>query len=144
MSPAAAPRPVLGVSAAIFRDGRVLLAQRALAPWAGAWSLPGGKVEAGERLAEAVAREIREEIGLDIVVGPLAGISEVLPENGSQGRHFVVLAYAARWCGGEPVTGDEVAALRWIDPEDLAGIETTPGLGPILREAARLDRTEAP
>jgi ADP-ribose pyrophosphatase YjhB (NUDIX family) len=135
---------VLGVSAAIFRDGRVLLAERAQAPWAGVWSLPGGKVEPGERLAEAVAREVREEVGLDVAVGPLAGIAEVVPDARSGGRHFVVLAYRAEWTGGEPQTSDEVAALRWADPQTLDGLPVTPGLGPIVREAARLHAAEVP
>jgi ADP-ribose pyrophosphatase YjhB (NUDIX family) len=137
-------RPVLGVSAAIFKDGRVLLAQRAGAPLAGLWSLPGGKVEPGERLAEAVAREVREEVGIDIAVGPLAGIAEVLPGAGTAGRHFVVLAYAAAWRSGVPGASEEVAAVRWADPQTLDGLEATPGLGAIVREAARLHGAGAP
>lgn len=135
---AALPRPLLGVSAAIFRSGKVLLAQRARGALAGAWSLPGGHVEHGERLVEAVAREVREEVALDVEIGPLAGYAEVIGD-GPAGPHFVVLAFAARWRGGEPVAdAAEVAALRWADPETLDGLPATPGLGPIVREAARL------
>lgn len=139
MALAAAPaRPVLAVSAAIFRDGRVLLAQRAGRPLAGRWSLPGGRVEAGERLAEAAAREVREEVGLDIAIGPLAGFIEVVPD-APEKPHFVVLAFAARWQGGEPVAdATEVAALRWADPATLDGLDVTPGLAPIVAEARRL------
>ena len=137
-------RPVLGVSAAIFRDGRVLLVQRARAPWVGTWSLPGGKVEMGERLAETAAREVREEVGLDITVGPLAGIAEIVPDMGTGGRHFVVLAYAAAWRSGEPGTSDEVAAVRWADPLTLDNLPVTPGLGAIVREASRLNDAGTP
>lgn len=131
-------RPIVGVSAAIFRAGKVLLIQRARGTLAGTWSLPGGRVEHGERLVEAAAREVREEVGLDIAIGPLAGYAEVIGD-GPAGPHFVVLAFAARWRGGEPVaTVEEVAALRWADPATLDGLPVTPGLGPIVAEAARL------
>jgi mutator protein MutT len=134
LTAAVSARPVLGVSAAIFRDGRVLLAQRAPGrSLAGLWSLPGGHVEAGERLAEAAAREVREEVGLDVAIGPLAGYVELVG-----GPHFVILAFVARWQGGEPVANEEVSGLRWADPATLDGLPVTPGLAAIIRDAAQL------
>src|SRR5215475_13044814 len=92
-------RPFLAVSAAIFRDGKVLLVRRARAPANGLFSLPGGVVEAGETLHEAVAREVMEETSLVIEPVALAGFRETIRRDadGRVERHFVILPFAARW-----------------------------------------------
>lgn len=133
-------RPILAASAAIFRDGRVLLAARGKAPMLGVYTLPGGVVEAGETLAEAAQREVHEEVGLDVEIVGFAGHVEVVRRDsaGAVERHFVICAFAARWTGGEPHTGDEALDIVWADPETLNGLNTTEGLGDIVAEAARL------
>jgi ADP-ribose pyrophosphatase YjhB (NUDIX family) len=133
-------RPTLGASIAVFRDGRVLLAQRALPPLGGLWSLPGGRVEPGERLADAALRELMEEVGVEAELVDFAGYTEVLPggTRAADAPHFVVLAFAGRWRAGEPQPGAEASAIAWVDPATLGGLPTTAGLGPIVARAARI------
>src|SRR5712691_3224948 len=97
-------RPYLAVSAAIVRDGHVLIVRRARAPAQGVFTLPGGVVEAGETLLQAVVREVGEETGLTIEPVALAGHREAIVRDaaGRPERHFVILAFAARWISGEP------------------------------------------
>lgn len=131
-------RPYLAVSAAIFRDGRVLAVRRARQPAAGLFTLPGGCVEAGETLHEAVAREVGEETGLTVEPVTLAGQREMIVRDaeGRVERHFVILAFAARWVAGEPSLNQELAEARWMAPADLRGLPTTEGLAEIVAAAA--------
>jgi ADP-ribose pyrophosphatase YjhB (NUDIX family) len=130
-------RPFLAVSAAIIRDGRVLIVRRARAPAAGVFTLPGGVVESGETLHEAVTREVMEETGISIEPIALAGHREVVIRDAEQrvARHFVILAFAARWLSGEFTAGDELAEAHWLRPSELAGLKTTEGLGEIIAAA---------
>jgi 8-oxo-dGTP diphosphatase len=130
-------RPFLAVSATIYRDGRVLLVRRARAPGRDLFSLPGGVVEAGETLAEAVAREVLEETGLTIEPVELAGHREVIIRDaeGRVERHFVILSFACRWVAGEASPSDEVAEARWVAPDEIAGLKTTGGLAEIIAAA---------
>jgi len=136
-------RPYLAVSAAIIRNGKVLVVRRARTPALNLYTLPGGGVELGESLAEAVVREVREETSLSIEVVALAGHREVVTRD-AQGhieRHFVILCFAARWLAGEPVLNGELDDARWIDPSELGAYRTTDGLAEIVAAAvARLDR----
>src|ERR1700749_885491 len=102
-SPYPAKRPQLAVSAVIFREGKVLLVRRARSPGKGFYSLPGGRVEYGESLHAALAREVDEETGLKIEILGLAGWREVLPGSSSTGGHYVIMSFAARRLGQEPV-----------------------------------------
>ena len=137
-----APRekPELAVSAAIFRDDRVLIVRRAGAPARGLWTLPGGRVEVGETLVAAVQREVLEETQLTIEVIGIAGYREsILPQAvGDRGRHFVILPFSARWISGEVVLNDELDDSRWMAIGAVADLQTTEGLIPILRQAERL------
>jgi ADP-ribose pyrophosphatase YjhB (NUDIX family) len=130
-------RPYLAVSAAIVRDGKVLVVRRARKPALSLYTLPGGVVEAGETLAEAVMREVREETALTIEPVALAGDREVIVRdaNGHVERHFVILCFASRWLSGEPVLNEELDDARWIAPADLAGLTTTEGLAEIVAAA---------
>jgi 8-oxo-dGTP diphosphatase len=130
-------RPFLAVSAAIARDGRILLVRRARPPARGLFTLPGGVVEAGETLAAAVTREVREETGLEVEPVKLAGQREVIVRDaaGRVERHFVILAFACRWLAGEATPSEEVAEARWIAPRELAGLATTEGLAEIIAAA---------
>ena len=130
-------RPYLAVSAAIIRDGRVLVARRARGPALGVWTLPGGVVEAGETLAEALAREIMEETGMTIEPVALAGHREVLvrDDGGRTSRHFVILCFASRWIAGEPSLNEELDDARWLRPAELSELRTTEGLAEIIGQA---------
>ncbi len=131
-------RPEVGVSTAVFRDGRVLLAQRAVGALAGLWSLPGGRVEFGEKLAEAALRELDEEVGVKAEIVDFAGVVQVLPRKEGAQFHFVVIAFAANWVSGEPQTGPEAADIRWADPMTLDGLPVTDDLHRIVALAAAL------
>jgi 8-oxo-dGTP diphosphatase len=136
-------RPFLAVSAAIVREGKFLVVRRARAPAHGLFSLPGGVVELGERLTEAVAREIAEETGMSIEPLALAGYRETIVRNGDDRveRHFVILCFAARWRAGELELNEELSEARWIEPAELADLPTTPGLAEIVAAAfERLDQ----
>jgi ADP-ribose pyrophosphatase YjhB (NUDIX family) len=133
-------RPFLAVSAAIFRNWKVLVVRRARKPALNLYTLPGGVVEAGETLIDAVIREVREETSLSIEPIGLTGHREVIARD-SQGkveRHFVILCFAARWRGGEPVLSDELDDARWLDPSELGNYRTTDGLAEIVTAATTL------
>jgi len=130
-------RPFLAASAAIIRDGRVLIVRRARMPANGVYTLPGGVVEAGETLVEAVTREVREETGLEIQPIALAGFHEVILRDGDNqvSRHFVILPFAARWLSGEVQLNDELDDARWLRPAEIEGLKTTEGLSEIVATA---------
>ena len=136
-------RPYLAVSAAIIRDGRILIAQRARGPALGVWTLPGGVVEAGETLTEALIREVHEETAITIEPVALAGHREVVvrDDGGRVSRHFVILCFATRWIAGEPQLNEELAEARWLRPAELNGLKTTDGLAEIV--ASAFERIEA-
>lgn len=136
-------RPILAVSAAVIRDGHVLIVRRAGNPGNGVYTLPGGVVEAGETLIEAAVREVREETGIEIAPVALAGFREVILRDGDNrvSRHFVVLSFAARWVSGEVRLNHELDDARWLRPAELADLRTTEGLGEIV--AAAFERMEA-
>jgi len=130
-------RPFLAVSAAILRDGKVLVVRRARKPALNLYTLPGGVVEVGETLHDAVVREVREETQLVIEPVALAGHREVIMRDaeGRAERHFVILSFAARWIGGEPVLNEELDDARWLAPSEIAGLRTTEGLAEIVGAA---------
>jgi 8-oxo-dGTP diphosphatase len=109
------------VAAAIERDGRVLAARRsAPAELAGRWEFPGGKVEPGESDAAALARECREELGVEIAVG--APLADQQPITDS----YVLRVYRARLVAGEPVALQDHDVLRWLAPAELVGLPWLP------------------
>jgi ADP-ribose pyrophosphatase YjhB (NUDIX family) len=131
-------RPIVAASAAVFRDGRVLIVRRAKPPRL--WSLPGGAVEAGETLAEAAAREAREETGIEAAIIGYAGHREVIRRDarGRLAAHYVVHAFAARWQAGEARASAEASAVEWVAAAELAAYETTEGLAEIIEAAQRI------
>jgi len=133
-------RPILAVSAAMFRRGRVLIVRRARAPLIGHFSLPGGVVEVGETLAEAVARELMEEVGVSAeIVGFNRHLDAIAHEGARVRTHFVIASFVARWTSGEPRPSEEVDRVEWVDPAGPLPSPTTPGLSEILASAARIE-----
>lgn len=130
-------RPYLAVSAAIILHGKVLIVRRGRAPAKDIFTLPGGAVEVGESIYDAVVREVQEETALDIVPVELAGYSEVIlrDDEGEVERHFVVLCFAARLLSGTPMPNEEIAEMRWVAPDELRGLDTTEGLEQIVASA---------
>jgi len=136
---AAPGRPQLAVSAVIFRDGQFLVVRRANVPGRGLYSVPGGRVEHGETLHQAVAREVREETGLVIDIVGFAGWREVLPDPvAGRTGHYLVISFAAHWRAGEVTLNEELDDFRWITPDGLGELPTTQGLAEIVDAARRL------
>lgn len=133
-------RPILAASIAVIRDGRVLLAARAAAPARGMFSLPGGLVEPGERLADAALRELREEVGVEARLGGFVGPVEVIERDETNRvlRHFVVCAHWGSWVRGEPSAGPEALETRWATMAEVEALATTPDLPRIVRTAFEL------
>jgi 8-oxo-dGTP diphosphatase len=132
-------RPILAVSMAVFRQGRVLVVRRAREPMIGHFTLPGGVLEIGEPLAEAAARELREEVGVEAEIIAFNRHVEAIEREGERIRmHYVIASFVARWTSGEPRAIDEIDAVDWIDPDAPPPSPTTPGLGEILASAARI------
>ena len=137
VSPVQPAHPQLAVSAAIFRDDRILLVRRARSPAKGFYSLPGGRVEFGETLHAALHREVDEETALKIDIVGLAGWREVVPGISGSG-HYLIMSFAARWRSGEPVLNDELDDFRWLAPDALGDLKVTDGLQQVIQAARGL------
>lgn len=138
-----AKRPLVGASIAVWRDGAVLLIERSREPFKGLWSLPGGRVEAGETAEAAALRELREETGVAATSLGLATHLDVIGRDASENviHHFVLLVFAACYADGTPVAGDGVRSVRWVAPSALGALRTTPNLGQAIAATAQhLDR----
>lgn len=130
-----AAAPEVAVGAICVRDGRLLLVRRARPPSAGRWAPPGGRVEPGERLADAVRRELAEETGLDGVVGELCGIAERI----GQGHHHVIHDFWVEPGSLDPVADDDAEDVAWADRADLDRLPLAGPLAGWLREHGVLD-----
>lgn len=108
----ALPAPVPAVGVVCLRGDDVLLIRRGTPPRVGEWSLPGGRIEPGERAVDAALRELLEETGVEAeVTGLIDVVDGLFPE---AGRHYVLIDYAARWLSGEPVAGDDALEARFV------------------------------
>ena len=131
------PRPVVGVGAVIAHDDRVVLIKRKFEPLAGQWSLPGGTLELGESLEAGVAREIREETGLDVEVGPVVEVFDriLLDTEGRVQYHFVLVDYLCRPIGGHLQAGSDVDDAVWVAPSDVSSYHITPKATAVVERA---------
>jgi len=127
----------VAVGAVILDGDRVLLVQRAREPLRGAWSLPGGAVEVGETLDAALAREVLEETGLSVEVGPIVDVLDRV-EFDADGRvdyHYVIVDYVCRPFAGVVDHGSDAQAVRWVPIVDLAGLGVTEKAIEVIRKA---------
>ncbi len=138
-------RPMVGVGALVFSGDRILMAQRGKQPLIGWWSLPGGALETGELLADAIRREVREETGLEVeplrvfeiferIMRDVAGVAEY---------HYVLIDYLCSVTGGTLAAGDDVARVEWFAQADLGTLEITEGTLGVIERAFRDRRQEA-
>jgi 8-oxo-dGTP diphosphatase len=124
-------RPQTCVGAVVVHDGSLLLVRRGHGPAAGEWSVPGGRVEWGETLAEAVVREVAEETGLECVCGELLGWAELVDDE----HHFVILDFVATVLEhGLPVAGDDAAEVRWVPIADVVDLRLVDGVAELLHD----------
>ena len=134
-------RPLVGVGAVVWDGERVLLEQRGQEPARGVWAVPGGLIELGETAEAAVRREVREECGIDVAVGPLLGLFEPVQRD-PDGRiryHYVVIDFLAYYRSGTLRVGDDAADVRWVPPAHLAQYEMLPATRAMIERAlARL------
>ena len=130
-------RPLVGVGAVIRKGRRVVIVRRSAPPMKNQWSIPGGLVEVGETLRQAVAREAREETGLMVKVGKLLEVFErILP--GARGRtkyHFVLLDYLCRPLRGKLRAGSDAARARWITARELGRVRIAESAKRVIRRA---------
>ncbi len=139
--------PRVGVGAVILDRDRVLLVKRGQPPSEGKWSIPGGLVHLGERIEDAVRREVQEECGVSVRLLGLCGVIDrvrLAPGNGSEPLvhyHYVIIDYAAVVEAGVPRAGSDAAEVRWVAIADLGRYDTTDGLADMVRRAVSLGRT---
>jgi 8-oxo-dGTP diphosphatase len=133
-------RPIVGVGGIILADDRVVLIKRKYEPLAGRWSLPGGSLEVGESLEDGAARELREETGLEVEVGPMVEVFDRIlrDEDGRVRYHFVLVDYLCRPVGGMLEAADDVSEARWVALDDLEPYGLTDKATSVIVTAQRL------
>lgn len=130
-------RPLIGVGAVVFgASNDILLIKRGKAPHYGRWMVPGGRLEWGETLEEAVLREVREEAGIAIEIETFVEIIEAITP-GPDGFHYVIMDYAARAVSGVLVAASDALDAVWAPVESLDGFDLTPELVSVIEKARR-------
>jgi ADP-ribose pyrophosphatase len=125
--------PRVGVSVALWKDDALLLVRRGRPPYAGLWSLPGGRVELGEALRAAAACELLEETGIVAEIGePLDALDVIVTETGRPLVHFALVVFGGRYLGGEAAAGDDAAAIVWARRDELPGLDLTPQMRTLI------------
>ena len=124
-------------SVALIHKGKVLLIQRAFAPYQHLWTLPGGRIEPGETIEDCAAREIKEELGLAVFA-----LKPVITQSLGQDKMFKLAVFASTTFEGEIVPSDEIKAWQWLAPNAMGGLRTTSRLDVVLERAfALFDRS---
>lgn len=135
-------RPFVGVGAVILQGEQVVLIKRRFEPLAGQWSLPGGAVDVGETLAECVGREMLEETGLVVEVGPVIEVFDriVHDDDGRVRFHYVLVDYLCRPIGGAFAAGSDVADAVFVHPSELGRFAPADPATAVIRRALALSR----
>lgn len=122
----------------VVHEGRLLLIRRGKEPLYGRWLVPGGTVEWGETLEDAVAREVLEETGVRVRAGEVvAVVSHIDPPGEGASHHFVIVDYLCHWLEGVPRAGSDALAAEWVPLEDLPGRDLPPRAQEVIGEALR-------
>jgi 8-oxo-dGTP diphosphatase len=131
--------PKASVCAAIFRGRSVLIVRSGKPSHGGAWSLPGGHIEAGETVREAAAREVMEETGVAVELGPLIDVLDVIRRgaDGALAAHYILAVYAGTGLSGEPVAGDDVVEARFVELRALPAVTLLAGTEGAIAQAWR-------
>jgi mutator protein MutT len=135
-------QPIVGVGGVILDGPRVVLVKRGNEPLKGQWSLPGGSVELGETLEDALAREVREETGLEIAIGPVVEVFDRI-DRSSDGRiayHFVIVDFACAPSGGSLAHASDAEDARWVPIDELAAYKVTEKAAAVIHKALELAR----
>jgi mutator protein MutT len=135
-------RPIVAVGAVIVDGGRVLLVRRGQEPLKGRWSLPGGAVEVGETLVDALAREVGEETGIQIHIGPLVEVLDIVhrDQGGRVQYHFVVVDYLCRPMTQTLRCGSDADEARWVEAARLDAYRLTEKATAVIHKALALAR----
>lgn len=114
-------RPWVGVGVVVTKGDRVLMIRRGKPPRQGQWSLPGGVQELGETVRETAVREVLEETGIEIALGPIADVVDSITrdDDGRVLHHYTLVDFAATWVAGEPQAGDDAMDARWFSLAEL-------------------------
>jgi 8-oxo-dGTP diphosphatase len=127
ISPAVPDRPSVGVGAVVIHDGRVVLIRRGKEPLRGRWVIPGGTVEAGETLHEALVREVREETGLAVRPTEVVLVFDrILRDDGELRYHYVIIDYLCEYLSGTPRAATDAEDVALVRPEDLRDYDLPP------------------
>lgn len=132
--------PIVAVGAAVCRGDQVLIVRRGRPPSQGRWTVPGGVVELGERMADAAAREVREECGIEVAVDNVAGVLDqiVRDEDGHIHFHYAIVDFAARYVSGELHLSDELLDARWVRLDQFDEYQVYEQARQVLRKALAL------
>lgn len=115
--------PIPGVGVAVIDGGKILLVRKGAGRWKDHWAVPGGRVELGERMVDAARREVKEETGLEVRLGPVVWTGEVIDSASPPAWHFTLVDFVGFPVGGTLQAGDDAAEARWVTPAEAAELD---------------------
>jgi ADP-ribose pyrophosphatase YjhB (NUDIX family) len=139
-----AGHPMVGVGGIVLNEGKVLLVKRGKQPGYGKWSIPGGMVELGETLSEAIKREVLEECGIEIELADVVAVLErvIRREDERVRYHYVLVDFLGYWKGGDLQPASDILEARWADPAEMETLEMTERTQKVVYEVMGLSPKE--